>query len=66
MKLCIMGKSYQNMHVLMTKITGNITIKILVAKMIQGQLTFQIITPRLAYSKDLSRGKIKVHYLVKL
>lgn len=57
-----MGKSYQNMHVLMTKITGNITIKILVAKMIQGQLTFQIITPRLAYSKDLSRGKIKVHY----
>lgn len=36
MKLCRMGKSYQNMHVLMTKITGNITIKILVAKMIQG------------------------------
>lgn len=53
------------MHVLMTKITGNITIKILVAKMIQGQLTFQIITSRLVYSKDF-RGKIKVHYLVKL
>lgn len=36
------------------------------AKMTQDQIIFQIITPKLAYSKDLNTGEIKFHNLVKL